>query len=106
MGTNVDITHYTASEHGNTLPRLLVQYLYIDIEAGERGREERREEGRKREERERWREGREVEGSREEREEREGREGRERHAHYPHTDALSWQAQGGSSRSGLPFTSS
>ena len=34
---------HTASEHGNTLSRLLVQYLYIDIEAGEGGREERRE---------------------------------------------------------------
>ena len=60
MGTNVDITHYTASEHGNTLPRLLVQYLYIDIEAGEGGREERREgrgkRGRGGGREERWRE--------------------------------------------------
>ena len=54
---------HTASEHGNTLPRLLVQYLYIDIEAGEGGREERREEGRreKRGGKEEGREG-EVEG--------------------------------------------
>ena len=61
VGTNVDITHYTASEHGNTLPRLLVQYLYIDIEAGEGGKREERREGRGKRGRgggreERWRE--------------------------------------------------